>query len=149
MFGSADVFSVLSSLDVLVVPSLWRENSPLIVLQALASGLPLLVSDVDGMPKQVISGVNASLFPPGDSRALATQLCYWLKTPGDLGVGESRWSTAHNCGLWRSAETIYARFHRVKACLRSLLVPVALSGLILSMVFAAGYRVGLRAISPA
>ena len=113
VFGSADVFSVLSSLDVLVVPSLWRENSPLIVLQALASGLPLLVSDVDGMPKQVISGVNACLFPPGDSRALASQLCYWLKKPGDLAALANRGGQPRTIADYGDQlEQIYARFHR-------------------------------------
>ena len=71
VFGSEQVFAVLAQLDLLVVPSLWRENAPLIVLQALASGLPLLLSDVEGMADQVQPGTNALLFPPGDSSALA------------------------------------------------------------------------------
>jgi glycosyltransferase involved in cell wall biosynthesis len=71
VFGSEQVFEVLAHLDLLVVPSLWRENAPLIVLQALASGLPLLLSDVEGMADQVLPGTNALLFPPGDSLALA------------------------------------------------------------------------------
>ena len=71
VFGSDQVFAVLAQLDLLVVPSLWRENAPLIVLQALASGLPLLLSDVEGMADQVLPGTNALLFPPGDSGALA------------------------------------------------------------------------------
>jgi glycosyltransferase involved in cell wall biosynthesis len=71
VFESEQVFAVLAQLDLLVVPSLWRENAPLIVLQALASGLPLLLSDVEGMADQVQSGTNALLFPPGNSRALA------------------------------------------------------------------------------
>jgi glycosyltransferase involved in cell wall biosynthesis len=71
VFESEQVFAVLAQLDLLVVPSLWRENAPLIVLQALASGLPLLLSDVEGMADQVQSGINALLFPPGNSRALA------------------------------------------------------------------------------
>ena len=71
VFGSEQLFAVLAQLDLLVVPSLWRENAPLIVLQALASGLPLLLSDVEGMADQVQPGTNALLFPPGNSRALA------------------------------------------------------------------------------
>jgi len=71
VFGSEQVFAVLAQLDLLVVPSLWRENAPLIVLQALASGLPLLLSDVEGMADQVQPGTNALLFPPGNSCALA------------------------------------------------------------------------------
>ena len=71
VFGSEQVFAVLAQLDLLVVPSLWRENAPLIVLQSLASSLPLLLSDVEGMAEQVQPGTNALLLPPGNSCALA------------------------------------------------------------------------------
>jgi len=74
VFAADAVFAVLQELDVLVVPSLWRENAPLIVLQALASGLPLLLSDVEGMVDQVRPGRNALVFPAGDSGALAALL---------------------------------------------------------------------------
>lgn len=74
VFCSEQVFAVLAALDLLVVPSLWRENAPLIVLQALASGLPLLLSDVEGMADQVEPGTNSLLFPPGDKGALAAMV---------------------------------------------------------------------------
>jgi glycosyltransferase involved in cell wall biosynthesis len=86
VFGSDAVFSVLSSLDLLVVPSLWRENAPLIVLQALASGLPLLVSDGGGIADQVVAGENAWLFPAGDAQALASHLSRATKEPEALAA---------------------------------------------------------------
>lgn len=86
VFGSEQVFSVLAGLDLLVVPSLWRENAPLIVLQALASGLPLLLSDVEGMADQVKPDVNALLFPAGNSAALAALLEDLIKDPQRLSA---------------------------------------------------------------
>lgn len=86
VFGSEQVFSVLAGLDLLVVPSLWRENAPLIVLQALASGLPLLLSDVEGMADQVQPDSNALLFPPGNSAALAALLQGLMADPQRLAA---------------------------------------------------------------
>jgi len=40
---------VLSQIDVLVVPSIWWENSPLVIHEALIYGLPILVSNIGGM----------------------------------------------------------------------------------------------------
>jgi len=90
VFSSEQVFAVLGELDLLVVPSLWRENAPLIVLQALASGLPLLVSAVEGMADQVQPGFNALLFPPGDAAALAALLRQFLTDPSCLAQLQGR-----------------------------------------------------------
>jgi glycosyltransferase involved in cell wall biosynthesis len=64
---------ILSGLDVLVVPSLWWENSPLTIHEAWQHGLPVLASDRGGMAELVGRGGGA-LFPPGDEAALARLL---------------------------------------------------------------------------
>lgn len=113
VFASEQVFEVLASLDVLVVPSLWRENAPLIVSQAKASGLPLLLSDVDGMADQVVPGVNALLFPPGDSRTLAADLSQFVGDPGVLAALVNRGVAPRTIGDYGDQlEQIYARLKR-------------------------------------
>ncbi len=57
------------SLDVLVVPSLWWENSPLTVLEALAAGVPVIASRTGGVP-EVLPAEAGILVPPGDVAAL-------------------------------------------------------------------------------
>ena len=84
VFEADAIFAVLARLDVLVVPSLWRENAPLVLLQAMASGLPVLVSDVAGMADQIQPGLDGLLFPPGDSVALAEQLEEFCRNPASL-----------------------------------------------------------------
>ncbi len=65
----------LRSLDVLVVPSLWLENVPMIVLEAHASGTAALVSDVDGIGEIVPDG--AARFQAGSAGDLARCLSEW------------------------------------------------------------------------
>lgn len=69
-FAPGERSRVLGGLDVLVVPSLWWENSPLTIHEAWQHGVPVLASDRGGMAELVGRGGGA-LFPPGDDAALA------------------------------------------------------------------------------
>lgn len=60
--------------DVFVCPSLWGEAAGLVNLEALASGLPVVASDIGGIPEFVDAEHNGLLFPPGDHNALAGAL---------------------------------------------------------------------------
>lgn len=80
----AGVARVLSSTDLLVVPSLWFENSPLVILEALASRTPLLVSDLGGMAELVEDGLTGFHFRFGDVDDLASKLSAALA--GRLGI---------------------------------------------------------------
>jgi glycosyltransferase involved in cell wall biosynthesis len=73
-FASSEIGAVLGQLDVVVVPSLWRENAPFAALQARASGVLVIASDVRGVREIVEPGVDGVLVPPGDARALADAL---------------------------------------------------------------------------
>lgn len=65
---------VLARIDALVVPSIWIENTPLVVDEAFAAGCPVIASDVDGIAEVVRHDVNGLLFATGDPRALAAAL---------------------------------------------------------------------------
>lgn len=64
----------LRSLDVLVMPSIWAENSPLTLLQALACHTPCIVSNQPGMTEVIMNGENGLVVPTGSYRALAATL---------------------------------------------------------------------------
>jgi glycosyltransferase involved in cell wall biosynthesis len=65
-----DIAAVLSASDVLVHSSL-REGLPRVVLEALASGTPVVATAVGGVPDAVAEGVTGLLVPPEDPAALA------------------------------------------------------------------------------
>lgn len=73
-FPGSQIYSKLALIDVLVIPSTWAENSPLVLLNALASRTMVVVSDVEGMSDLVQNGVNGRLVPAGDPDSLAKVL---------------------------------------------------------------------------
>jgi len=74
MLQPSEVREQMDWCDVVVVPSLWEENAPLVVLEARAAGRPVVASDIGGLPELVAEGIDGHLFPPGDWRALGRLL---------------------------------------------------------------------------
>ena len=54
-----------------VVPSVWYENQPMVVLEAFALGRPVIGTDLGGTPELVDPGRTGWLVPPGDAAALS------------------------------------------------------------------------------
>lgn len=68
-----DIASAYAAADSLVLSSLW-EGLPYVVLEAMAHGLPVVATAVDGVPEAVADGRTGLLVPAGDSPALANAL---------------------------------------------------------------------------
>ncbi|MCA9322432.1 MAG: glycosyltransferase, partial [Planctomycetes bacterium] len=68
------IAEVLAGIDVLVVPSLWFENSPLTIHEAWLAGIPVLASDRGGMAELVDDGVNGLHFRLGDADDLRAKI---------------------------------------------------------------------------
>ncbi|MSR61486.1 MAG: glycosyltransferase [Planctomycetes bacterium] len=73
-YERAELPEILATVDALVVPSIWVENYPLVIHEALAAGRPVLASRVGALPESVQDGVNGLLFAPGDADDLARAL---------------------------------------------------------------------------
>jgi glycosyltransferase involved in cell wall biosynthesis len=69
--GAPDVFAAV---DVLVVPSIWLETGPLVLLEAFAAGVPVIGSNLGGIAEKIRHGVDGWLVTPGDARELADVL---------------------------------------------------------------------------
>jgi len=86
---AAQVPDLLAAHDVLVLPSLWPENSPLVVREATAAGLRVVVGSVGGAAELAPSALQ---IPPGDRTALSAA----LQTEAARGRGRrppARWPT--------------------------------------------------------
>jgi glycosyltransferase involved in cell wall biosynthesis len=70
-----DLQDLISRSLALVVPSIWYENQPYVILEAFAAGKPVIASDLGGM-KELVSQGRGILVPPGDHISLAQGLSY-------------------------------------------------------------------------
>jgi len=77
-FPNHEIGSIFSGLDALVVPSLWHENSPLVVYSAQAAKCPIIASNVAGISQIIDHGNNGLLFNPGDVSGLAGAIQFIL-----------------------------------------------------------------------
>ena len=74
VFAPEELTDVLREIDVLVVPSLWYENSPNTILEAFAHRTPVIAADLGGMAELVEDGGNGLLFEAGDADDLAARV---------------------------------------------------------------------------
>jgi glycosyltransferase involved in cell wall biosynthesis len=81
-FGRDRVADVFAGLDVLAVPSMWLENSPLVIHEAFMAGVPVVGSRIGGIADLVRHGRNGLLVDPGSPRALASAVRRLIDEPG-------------------------------------------------------------------
>lgn len=72
--SEAEKLQLFERSDVFVLPSLWYENQPLTIIEAMASNLPVVATDIGGIPEMVQDGRTGYLFERGDSIDLATKI---------------------------------------------------------------------------
>lgn len=82
--GQYEATTPYERVDVLVVPSLWYENSPLVVQEAFASRVPVVAGDIGGMAELVDHGEDGLTVPPGDVDALADSLQDLVDSPSTV-----------------------------------------------------------------
>ena len=70
-YQSADLPELMAAIDWVVVPSVWWENSPLVIQEANMHGRPVICSDIGGMTEKVTNGVDGLHFRVNDARSLA------------------------------------------------------------------------------
>ncbi|MCX6784065.1 MAG: glycosyltransferase family 4 protein [candidate division WWE3 bacterium] len=76
-----DVPRILASASVFVLPTLRHEGLPMTLVEAAASGLPLVASDMGGIKEIVRDGVNGFLLKSGDASVLSETLVKLAKDP--------------------------------------------------------------------
>jgi len=73
---------IFSKHDVLVVPSIWWENSPMVIQESFMAKTPVLCSNIGGMKEKIIDGKNGWYFKVGDSNDLSEKINYFFENIG-------------------------------------------------------------------
>ena len=73
---------IYSQIDVLVVPSLWPENSPLVIHEAFMAGVPVVGARMGGIVDLITDQVNGLLYDASSPAALAAALRQLIDDPG-------------------------------------------------------------------
>jgi len=105
-----NVEPVMQAADCGLCPSVWAEAAGLVILEALACGLPVVASRIGGIPEFVEDGRNGLLFTPGDHRELADRIRRLCDDPelrhrmGQQARSDAieRFSTQRQIGLHRA-----------------------------------------------
>jgi len=84
LFTEDQIGDILSNIDIAIVPSLWYENYPLILHEALACDVPVVASDIGGMAEKIKDGYNGYTFKAGDVESLRETIETVLKNPEQL-----------------------------------------------------------------
>lgn len=110
--NSAALAPLIRLARAVVLPSIWAENMPLSLLEALSLGKVTIVSRIGGLPEVITDGVNGLLFNPGDSVDLARQ----IKRLDELdlaGLAQNAKVTAEKFSPARNLAEILALYHRL------------------------------------
>lgn len=78
-FGQ-DKEQFFNSADIFILPS-FDEAFPLVILEAMQHGLPIVATNVGGIEDEVEDGVNGLICPPGNSKILTEKIAYLLEHP--------------------------------------------------------------------
>lgn len=113
----AEIVGFYHRASVLLVPSLWFENSPLVIYQAQAAGLPVVGSDSGGIPELLQGREDSMLLPAGDHAAWHDALQALVEEPARVARLEQAGRQAARDGAGVRA----ARGRRVEALCRQLI----------------------------
>ncbi|WP_395747006.1 glycosyltransferase family 4 protein [Prosthecobacter sp.] len=107
----ADIREELAGADLVVVPSIWREAFGRVLIEAMASGIPVVASHTGGIPEVLSPRFQDHLVPRGDAAALAAaiaRLVNWRQEHPELGRQSREWviSRFSHLDRWREVFSV-------------------------------------------
>jgi glycosyltransferase involved in cell wall biosynthesis len=70
----------MEQMDILVLPS-YGEGFPLVLLEAMSIGLPVIASRVAGIPEMIVDGETGILIPPGNIEVIGDEIKRLMSNP--------------------------------------------------------------------
>jgi glycosyltransferase involved in cell wall biosynthesis len=98
--------------DVFVLPS-FAEGIPVVLMEAMAMGVPCVSTTVNGIPELIESGRQGILVPPSEAKALAGAIARLMDDPAYRAelAAEARKKVRQDYGLAQNADRLAAIFH--------------------------------------
>lgn len=84
--SNSRIEEVFKETDVLILPSIWPENQPVSITEAMATRTPIIASAIGGIPELVIHGHNGYLFRPGSGADLAAKMSEFIDNPDRIDL---------------------------------------------------------------
>ena len=100
----SDIAAELAAMDLFVLPSLFGEGLPMVVLEAMSYGIPIVGTRVEGVPEAVRENVDGLIAEPGDAHSLADQIQRVI-------AGGSRLAGVAHLGSSPTIRTVFRRQH--------------------------------------
>lgn len=93
-----DVLAELSAMDLFILPSLFGEGLPFVLLEAMSAGVPVISTSVEGIPEAIRDGQDGLIVRPGDANDLARAI-------RQVVVGEVDWHALRTSAYKRQSTT--------------------------------------------
>lgn len=115
--NTAEVRAAMAAADVVIVPSVTsatgeQEGLPVVIMEAMATGVPVIASDHSGIPEIVIPGRTGYLTPEKDAVAIADAICTIIQKPSPSMVENAYQLVELEFNIDRIAEQRIALFSR-------------------------------------
>ena len=81
--GRNEVLSLMSISDLFVLPS-WSEGFPMVILEAMSVGLPVISTDVGAIPEIITNGIHGYVIHPKNEQTLVQTISWMLKNPLEM-----------------------------------------------------------------
>lgn len=111
---------VFAKVDCIVVPSIWGENSPLVIHEAQSCKIPVITADFGGMKEYVQHKVNGLLFEHRNTNSLTEQLEFAINNPNEMkSLGDKGYLFSEN----GSVPTIQEHCNNLVSLYKSVIKP--------------------------
>jgi glycosyltransferase involved in cell wall biosynthesis len=81
---NSNIEEFYKNVDVVIVPSIWPENQPTVIIEAFGFGKPVICSDIGGMPEMVRHNNGGLLFKTGNAEDLRDRVVWLLENPNEV-----------------------------------------------------------------
>lgn len=113
VYSTKEITSVFHSCDVMIIPSIWYENYPLVLHEALVSQVPVITSNIGGMSEKIIDNYNGYTFEVGNWKDLQSKMNMVIKNPAVLNTFKTNISKYVSPSIEQEAYTYFCIFNDI------------------------------------